>query len=105
MQTISVNTSKKEVLAKQYKNIVKKEFEKSKKITKKVDTVNMIEEIEGLTKMTQSTLEQVQFVDNNFCAKVKTKYSKTFIAMLPKDTKIKSEGKESGIVHYCYKKI
>lgn len=104
MQTLTVNKSNKEVLIKQYKNIVKKEFEKSKKITKKIDTVNIIEDIEDLTKTTQSTLEQIEFKNNNFCVKVKTKYTKILIAMLPKDTKLKSEDKNNGIVQYCYKK-
>lgn len=102
MLEVNINKNDQEILEKEYKNIVKKEFERSNKITKKVDTVNLLKDIESLTKITQSALEQVAFENNDFCAKVKTKDAKTFITLLPKNIKVKSEGKDSGIVHYCY---
>jgi len=105
MQTLSVDKKSKDLLAKEYKEIVKKEFGRSKKINRKVDTVNIMEEIEGLTKLTSSTLEQVKFEKNNFCVKVNAKYPETFTSMLPKNAKVKTKDNNSGLVYYCYENI
>lgn len=105
MQTLSINKDDKEVLSQEYKNIVKKEFERSNKITKKIDTVKLLEDVEGLTKLTKSTLEQASFNNNNFCVKVRTRYPKTFTSMLPEDAKVKSDGQDDEMVHYCYEII
>lgn len=105
MQETKINYGNKKELSEQYREIVKREFEKSDKIVKKVDMVNMLNDVERLTKATHATLEQVDYSEKTFCVKVKTLQLEPFIAMLPENAKINSRDTLTGIVKYCYEKI
>jgi len=105
MKDIQINKTKQNSLVKQYKEIIKKEFSKTIHITKKVDIVNILEDVEKLTKQTNSTLKQVKFNEGNFCVEVKTPQIDSFLAMLPKNISIKQSDLKKDIVQYCYEKI
>jgi len=105
MLDIKVNKAKQLTLVKQYKNIIKKEFSKTKNITKKVDIVSMLEKVETLTKQTNSTLQQIKYDEGSFCVEVKTPQINTLLAMLPKNISIKQSDLKKDIVQYCYEKI
>ncbi len=105
MKDIPINKGNQDSLSQQYKRIVKKEFSRSEKLTRKVDMVKMLEDIERLTKATQATLQQVKYDKQDFCVEVKTAQIETFVAMLPENAKIKHRNSASGIVQYCYEKI
>lgn len=105
MQETKINRGNKEDLVKQYRELVKKEFEKSDKIVKKVDIVSAIEDIERLTKATHATLLQVKYSENIFCVKVKTLQMEPFLTLLPQNIEIKYRDPAKGIVQYCYEKI
>lgn len=105
MQDISINKTDSKSLEMQYKTIVKKEFDRSKKIVSKIEMVNTLEDIERLTKATNSTIRQVTYDEKNFCVEVNTLQMEPFIAMLPKKCEIKYRNKAKGIVQYCYEKI
>lgn len=105
MQETKINYGNKEELVKQYKQIVKREFEKSDKIVKKVNIVGRLEEIEKLTQSTESRLEQVKYDGKDYCVKVTTPQISLFVDKLPINAKIKMQDAEKGIVQYCYEKI
>lgn len=105
MQETEINYGNKENLANQYKAIVKREFQKSDKIVKKVDLVDRLETLEQLTQSTQSTLEQVKYSGRDFCVKVKTPNVEALLDELPLTAKIKETDLEKGIIKYCYEKI
>lgn len=105
MQETKINRGNKDNLVAQYKAIVKKEFEKSDKIVKKVDLVHALEDIERLTKATHATLQQVEYGEKSFCVEVKTLQLDPFIAKLPEKAAIKKTDPLTGIVQYCYEKI
>ncbi|MDF1874952.1 hypothetical protein JHD48_04310 [Sulfurimonas sp. SAG-AH-194-I05] len=105
MQDTQINIGNKDNLSQQYKDIVKKEFQRSEKIVKKVDLVRALEDIERLTKATHATLEQVKYTKKNFCVKVKTLQMEPFIILLPTNVKIVHKNRREGRVEYCYEKI
>jgi len=105
MKNMSINKDNRGSLERQYKNIVKKEFERSEVLVKKTDIVHELETVELLTKATQAQLQQIKYVKNNFCVEVKTVLPEPFIALLPKNTTVKYSNRSSGIVQYCYEKI
>lgn len=105
MQETEINYGNKENLANQYRAIVKREFQKSDKIVKKVDLIKRLNAVEQLTQSTKSTLEQVEYSGNNFCVKIKTINVEGVLSGLPLTAKIKQTDLEKGIVHYCYEKI
>jgi hypothetical protein len=105
MQETKINNGNKDDLAKQYKALVKKEFEKSEKIVKKVDMLGALEDVERLTKETHATLQHIEYSENNFCVKVKTLQMEPFLVKLPLKAKIKQTDTVNGIVEYCYEKI
>lgn len=105
MKSIPINQGNKESLTQQYQSLVKKEFERSEVLTKKVDMVAALSDIERLTKATHATLQQVTYENNSFCVQVKAIQTEPFINILPANTKIKHKNNERGIVQYCYEKI
>ena len=105
MQETQINKGNKDNLVKQYREIVKKEFKKSDKIVRKIDIVSALEDVEELTKTTNSTLEQVRYSGKEMCIKVQTADVEPFISKLPKYAKIKQSNRLEGIVEYCHEKI
>lgn len=105
MQDTKVNRANQESLATQYKKIVKKEFNTATLITKKIDVVGALEDIERLTKATHAKLRQVTYEKNTFFVEVKTLQIEPFIAMLPKNAKVLHKDKLKGIIRYSYEKI
>lgn len=105
MQETKINKGNKDNLAEQYRAIVKKEFQRSDKIVKKVNIVNELEEIEILTKATHATLEQVDYSKNTICVKVKTLQMEPFLNLLPRKAKIQERDTFKGRVRYCYETL
>jgi len=105
MRDTDINKGNKELLAQEYKNIVRNEFEKSEKIVQKVDMVNILEDIERLTQATNATLQQVKYSGKNICVEVKALQIETFISLLPPKSTIKKSDKINQTVHYCYETI
>lgn len=105
MKDIQINKNTKESLVKQYKKLVKEKFNNASFMTKKVDIVEALEDVEKLTKATDATLRQVQYAENRFCVEVQTLQMKPFLAMLPENTFIKHKDTTKDIVQYCYEKI
>ena len=105
MKDTKVNRGNKELLALEYRTIVKKEFSRSEKLVKKVDIVNALEDVEKLTKATKAVLQNVKYSEKRFCVEVKTSQIEFFVSMVPKNAKIKNRDNEKGIVEYCYEKI
>jgi ribonucleotide reductase beta subunit family protein with ferritin-like domain len=105
MQGTNVNRGNKESLEQEYKTIVRDEFEKSEKIVQKVDLVNILEDIERLTKTTGATLKQIKYSEKNICVEVQTIQIEPFLSLLPPNSSIKKSDKIDGIVSYCYEAI
>ena len=105
MKDTNINRNNQVSLAKQYKKIVKNEFEKSEKIVKKVDIVSALDDIERLTQATRATLSQVKYEQNSICVEAETLQMEPFLMMLPKNTIVKHKDKIKGIVKYCYETI
>lgn len=105
MQDTEVNRANKDSLSKQYKQIVKKEFNTATLITKKIDIVDALDDVERLTKETHARLRQIKYENGGFCVEVKTLQMKPFLNMLPKNVKIEHKNNVSGIVKYCYEEI
>ena len=105
MKETQVNKGNQLYLSNEYTKLVKKEFAQSEKIAKKVDVVSALEDIERLTKATHASLIQVGYSDNNFCVEVQAVQMEPFVAMLPKNAKIKLQDKVHGTIEYCYEKI
>jgi hypothetical protein len=105
MKDTQINKETKESLVKEYTSIVRKEFKKSEKITKKIDMVNVLEDVERLTKATHARLLQVKYSKNNFCVAVKALQMEPFLAMLPQNTKITHKDTLNATIEYCYEKI
>ena len=105
MRDIPLSKVDKKNLVQQYKDIVKKEFSKTETFVNKVDMVLVLEDTERLTRATNSILKQVKYDKKNFLVEVKTEQTEAYIAMLPKNTKIKYKNSTKGIVQYYYEKI
>jgi hypothetical protein len=105
MKNIPITKIDKKSLVQQYKNIVQKQFATTETFVNKVDMVRVLEDTERLTRATNSILKQVKYDKKNFLVEVKTIQTKAFIAMLPKNTRIKYEDSTKGIVQYYYEKI
>ena len=105
MQETEINYGNKENLANQYRAIVKREFQKSDRIVKKVNLIKRLESVEKLTQLTKSTLEQVSYSGNNFCVQIKTINIEAVLGELPLTAKIKHTDYEKGLIQYCYEKI
>ena len=105
MQETEINQGNKDNLARQYRAIVQREFKKSEKIVRKVDIVGALEDIEKLTKATESTLHKVEYSKYNFCVEVKTQQMDSYLLLIPKNAKIKKRDTLNGMIKYCYEKI
>ena len=101
----NINLGNKKSLSEEYKTIVKREFTKSEKLTQKVDLVNSLEEVEKLTKATNAILKNIRYNAKHLCVEVTTLQIDSFLAMLPKNVKIKNQDNVNGNVEYCYEKI
>lgn len=105
IQDIPINQGNQASLVEQYKTIIKKEFGRSEQVSKKIDIVQKLEEIEQFTKATHARLEQIKYDGKDFCVDVKTIETKKFINLLPDNTKVTDNNKFEGKVRYCYEKI
>jgi hypothetical protein len=105
MKDIPVSKVDKKTLVEQYKRIVKKEFARTETAVGKVDMVDVLEDIEKLMQATNSTLRQVKYDKKKYLVEVNTVQTDAFIAMLPKNTKVKHTDSKKGIVQYYYEKI
>ncbi|QOY51289.1 hypothetical protein [Candidatus Sulfurimonas baltica] len=105
MQDTKINSGNKASLESQYKKIVTSKFKQSEKILEKVDLVDILENIEHLTKSSHSTLEKVEYNKGDICVKVNAPEIEQFIGMLPKKTSVKNKDNLNGKVEYCYETI
>ena len=105
MQDTKINRANHDSLAKQYKEIVKKKFNTATLITKKIDIVGALNDVERLTKATHARLRQVKYENNSFCIEIKTLQMIPFLKMLPQNAKIVHRDNLNGIVKYCYEEI
>ncbi|MBN2781923.1 MAG: hypothetical protein JXQ66_01645 [Campylobacterales bacterium] len=100
-----IHRDNKDNLVEQYRELVKKEFEVSKKIVQKVDTVQALEDIERLMQLSGSNLERFEYKNDRFCVKVKTPQLEPLLRLLPKNMTIKEKDTIEGSLEYCYEKI
>lgn len=105
MKDTQINRGNQLSLESQYKKIVKSEFEKSKKIVEKVDIVAALENVEKLTKATNSNLLKIEYFNKEICANIQTPEMEIFLTLLPKNMKVKEKDKSKGIIKYCYEAI
>ncbi len=105
LKDTQIHKGNKEELVEQYRALVKKEFEVSKKIVQKVDMVSALDDIERLMQQSGSNLEQFKYDKNNFCVKVRTPQIEPLIRLLPKNMKIVEKDTIDGTLEYCYEKI
>ena len=87
MKDTDINRGNKKSLENQYKTIVKNEFEKSRKIVAKVDMVKALDEIEQITKATESTLNNIQYSNKKICIDIQTPNMEQLLMILPKNIK------------------
>lgn len=95
----------KEQVVKEYHSLLKTQTDATAEMTKKVDMLQDLEQIESLTRETGSQLRQVQYQNKNICVEIKTEHLETFLPKLPPDATIQKENDSEGIVQYCYEKI
>jgi len=105
LQETKINRGNKETLVKQYREMVKKEFQTSKEIVKKVNMVDALEDTERLMQRSASILEQFQYINKTFCVKVKTPQIEPLLRMLPRTMNIQEIDRINGKISYCYEKI
>lgn len=105
IQDIPINKGNQISLVDQYKRIIKKEFGRSGAVTKKVDIVKSLENVEELTQATNARLLQAKYDGKDFCIAVETIETKKFVNMLPENTVVKYQNNLEGKVQYCYEKI
>ena len=105
LQDTKINKGNKETLVQQYREMVKKEFQTSKEIVKKVDITSALEDTERLMQESGSTLEQFSYNEKEFCVKVKTPQIEPLLRLLPRNMSIKSIDRLNAKVSYCYEKI
>jgi len=104
-QDMQINKGNKEILVKQYKKMIEKEFQVSKNIVKKVDVVKILEETERLMQESSSTLEQLRYKKRTICIKATNMQLSPLLRILPKKVKIKEKNILKGELTYCYEKI
>ncbi|MBV5320468.1 MAG: hypothetical protein JZU62_02175 [Sulfuricurvum sp.] len=105
LNTTELNLTNRDVLVKEYKQLVTKNCQTSFAMTKKVDIVHELEKIEEMTKSTESTLQQISYRDDSLCAEVVTPNLNAFVRLLPPEAEIIKEDVAQGIVQYCNEKI
>lgn len=105
MKETNINKNNKEQLVAEYKNTVKKEFEKSEKIVHKVDIVSALEDIEKLTQATSATLRQVKYDGKNICVEVQALQIEPFLSLMPKNSQVIHKDRVESIIKYCYETL
>lgn len=106
MGRLDIKLDEKTALEKQYEATVKKEFNHSLNMIKRVDSLKILNEIEELTQKTKSTLNQIVYNDNKFCVKIKSLDKVEFMKNLPAHAKlIDGNKKQKDLIQYCYEKI
>lgn len=105
LSSTELNRTNKDALINEYRQIVKTQFASASSMTKKVDMVKELEEIEKLTQATESTLQQISYQNDSLCAEVVTPNLNAFVGLLPPEARIKKEDAAQGIVQYCNEKI
>jgi hypothetical protein len=105
LNATEINLTNRDVLVKEYKQLVTENCQTSFAMTKKVDIVRELEKIEEMTKSTESTLQQISYRDNSLCAEVVTPNLNAFVRLLPPEAEIIKEDVAQGIVQYCNEKI
>lgn len=105
LNATEINLSNRDVLVKEYKQLVTKNCQTSFAMTKKVDIVHELEKIEEMTQSTESTLQQISYQNDSLCAEVVTPNLNAFVRLLPPEANIIKEDVAQGIVQYCNEKI
>ncbi|MDO9056446.1 MAG: hypothetical protein Q7U69_07830 [Sulfuricurvum sp.] len=105
LNATEINLTNRDVLVKEYKELVTKNCQTSFAMTKKVDIVHELEKVEQMTKETESTLQQISYQNDSLCAEVVTPNLNAFVRLLPPEAKIIKEDVALGIVQYCNEKI
>lgn len=105
LNATEINLTNRDVLVKEYKELVTKNCQTSFAMTKKVDIVHELEKVEQMTKETESTLQQISYQNDSLCAEVVTPNLNAFVRLLPPEAKIIKEDVAQGIVQYCNEKI
>ncbi len=105
LNATELNLTNRDVLVKEYKQLVSENCQTSFAMTKKVDIVRELEKIEEMTKSTESTLQQISYRDDSLCAEVVTPNLNAFVRLLPPEAEIIKEDVAQGIVQYCNEKI
>ena len=105
LNATEINLTNRDVLVKEYKQLVTKNCQTSLAMTKKVDIVHELEKIEEMTKSTESTLQQISYQNDSLCAEVVTPNLNAFVRLLPPEANIIKEDVAQGIVQYCNEKI
>lgn len=100
-----LSLTNRDALVNEYKQLVKTNCQTSFAMTKKVDIVKELENIEQITKSTESTLQQISYQNDSLCAEVVTPNLNAFVSLLPPEAKIIKEDVALGIVQYCNEKI
>lgn len=105
LNATEISMSNRDVLVKEYKQLVSENCQTSFAMTKKVDIVHELEKIEEMTKSTESTLQQISYQNDSLCAEVVTPNLNAFVRLLPPEAEIIKEDVAQGIVQYCNEKI
>ena len=105
LNATEINLSNRDVLVKEYKQLVTKNCQTSFAMTKKVDIIHELEKIEEMTQSTESTLQQISYQNDSLCAEVVTPNLNAFVRLLPPEANIIKEDVAQGIVQYCNEKI
>lgn len=95
----------KEQMVKEYHELLKTQTDKTFQMTKKVDMLKELEQVENMTRETHSQLRQIEYKDNSLCVEIKTESMNSLLSKLPFDISIQKENEPEGIVQYCYEKI
>ena len=105
LNATELNLTNRDVLVKEYKQLMSENCQTSFAMTKKVDIVHELEKVEQMTKDTESTLQQISYQNDSLCAEVVTPNLNAFVRLLPPEAKIIKEDVAQGIVQYCNEKI
>ncbi len=105
LEEIPLLRTDKNQIAKEYHDLLKSQTEKTALMTKKVDMLKELEQVENLTRETHSQLRQIEYKNNSLCVEIKTENLNSLLSKLPVDISIQKQNEPEGIVQYCYEKI
>ncbi|MGM0623791.1 MAG: hypothetical protein ACQESH_07185, partial [Campylobacterota bacterium] len=102
MQKYKTYEAQKHQLEKEYEAIVNKQLQQALKQIEKVDSVEVLNRVEKITKQTGSRLQQFSFNGGRFCVELVSNKGSALDKYRFDAVDIIS--KESGFVRYCYEK-